>query len=234
MFAARLNQAARAAVLLAAAATLFFIGEAAMSIEKPQYTVVYKSGDVEFRQYEPYLVAETVVENSAAYNDAGNEGFRRLFRYITGNNKSQSKIAMTAPVAQSKAGEKIAMTAPVARDVTSEGWRVAFMLPAKYSFDTAPVPTDPRVNVSAVPGRLMAVLRYSGRWTDRNFQRKRSALLKSLESAQVETVGNVQSAFYNAPFTLPFLRRNEVMIEVDALPASADPAAVAELTANGT
>lgn len=189
-----------------------------MSLEQPDYRVAYKDGDVEYRQYDSYLVAETVIENVADYNDAGNEGFRRLFRYITGSNRKRSKIAMTAPVQQDPVSEKIAMTAPVQQTVAADGWRVAFMLPTEYSMETAPVPTDPRVRIREVPGRTMAVLRYSGRWTQSNFDRKKSALRAALDASDIETVGEIQSAVYNPPYTLPFLRRNEVMIEVIEAP----------------
>jgi hypothetical protein len=194
--------------------TLTFAGETAMSLEQPDYTVAYKDGDVEYRQYDSYLVAETVIENVEDYNDAGNEGFRRLFRYITGSNRNQSKIAMTAPVQQDPVSEKIAMTTPVQQTNAAGGWRVAFMLPTKYSMETAPAPTDPRVRIREVPGRMMAVLRYSGRWTESNFNKRKAALRAALSESDIETVGEMQSAVYNPPYTPPFLRRNEVMIEV--------------------
>ena len=192
-----------------------------MSLEQPEYTVLYQDGDIEYRQYEPYLVSETIIADAEDANAAGNEGFRRLFRYITGSNQGQAKISMTAPVVQVPDSEKIAMTAPVQQADSAEGWRVTFMLPSQYTLETAPVPKDPRVSIREVPGRLMAALRYSGRWTDRNFARKKSELLEALEVESVQQVGDVQSAFYNPPFTPPFLRRNEVMAEISSLPASA-------------
>ncbi len=196
-----------------------------MSLEQPDYDVVYRDGDIEYRQYKPYLVAETVIESVGDYKAAGNEGFRRLFRYIAGGNQSRSKIAMTAPVAQTPTSEKIAMTVPVQQAGSADGWRVAFMLPTRYTLETAPIPSDPRVQVREVPGRLMAVLRYSGRWTERNFEKKRASLLALLESEAVAPLGDIQSALYDAPYMPPFLRRNEVMVEVERLPAmiQADP-----------
>jgi len=206
------------AVMLAG---VLFTGESAMSLEQPNYDVVYTDGDIEYRQYEPYLVSETVIENAGDYKDAGNEGFRRLFRYITGSNRSQTKIAMTAPVAQTPASEKIAMTVPVQQTNSADGWRVAFMLPTQYTLETAPQPTDSRVQVREVPGRLMAVLRYSGRWTESNFATKKATLLDTLESESVTPVGETASALYDPPYMPPFLRRNEVMIQVNRLPATA-------------
>lgn len=192
-----------------------------MSLEQPDYSVVYKDGDIEYRQYEPYLVSETVINDAASYEAAGSEGFRRLFRYISGGNESQSKISMTVPVQQTPSSEKIEMTVPVQQVNSADGWRVTFMLPAKYTMETAPKPQDLRVRVREVPGRLVAALRYSGRWTSNNFDKRKRVLLASMEAASVEPVGELQSAMYSAPFIPPFLRRNEVMVEVDRLPAAA-------------
>lgn len=191
-----------------------------MSLEQPNYQVLHTDGDIEYRQYDSYLVSETIIENVGDYQEAGNEGFRRLFRYITGGNKSQSKIAMTKPVAQVPISEKIAMTVPVQQTGSSEGWRITFMLPTQYNLETAPVPTDSRVRVREVPGRLMAVLRYSGRWTERNFSKKQAALLDAILDQSVTPIGDIQTALYDPPYMPPFLRRNEVMIEVDRLPAA--------------
>lgn len=199
-----------------------FPGESVMGLESPDYTVVYADGNIEYRQYEPYLVAETTVASDGRYTDAGNEGFRRLFRYITGNNTSQSKIAMTVPVEQGKQGEKIAMTTPVEQSSTEEGWVVSFMVPRDYTLETAPRPTDPRVRIREVPGELRAVLRYSGRWTDSLFRKKRTELIDTLESSEVTMQGEVQIAFYDPPYMLPFLRRNEVQVRIRNLPLMGD------------
>ncbi len=201
---------------------LIMIGGPAMSLEQPDYTVLYEEDGVEYRQYEAYLVSETVIDTAASYQAAGNEGFRRLFRYISGGNESRSKIAMTVPVEQTPSSEKIAMTAPVEQVSSDEGWRVTFMLPGQYTLATAPQPTDPRVRVREVPARVVAALRYSGRWTESNFGKKKRALLAALEAESIEPLGAVQSAVYNGPFMPPFLRRNEVLVEVGRLPAAAD------------
>jgi hypothetical protein len=206
-------------LLLAAAAYAVF---SVIRLEKPAYSVVYESGGIEYRQYEPYLVSETVIEQARDYRAAGNEGFRRLFRYISGGNASQTKVAMTVPVAQAETSQKIAMTAPVQQTEAAEGWRVSFMLPSEYTLETAPQPTDERVKIRAVPGKLTAVLRYSGRWTESNYAKKRAALLEALQQASVTPIGAVQSAQYAPPATPGFLRRNEVMVEIDRLPQGAD------------
>lgn len=195
-----------------------FLGGQTMAIETPGYTVVYEEGEVEYRQYEAYLVAETVVVGDVAYKASGNEGFRRLFRYITGANTANQSIAMTSPVSRELTSEKIAMTAPVARRSAGAGEAVAFMLPAQYSLATAPQPSDERVKLREVPARLMAVVRYSGRWTDANYLEHKNMLLTALADTNTETLGESQSALYDAPYVPWFLRRNEVMIEVRDLP----------------
>jgi hypothetical protein len=202
-------------LLLAAVAYAVF---SVIRLEKPTYSVVFESGDIEYRQYEPYLVSETVIEQAENYKAAGNEGFRRLFRYISGGNDAQTKVSMTVPVAQTASSQKISMTVPVQQTESAEGWRVAFMLPTEYTLETAPQPTDDRVKIRAVPGKLTAVLRYSGRWTESNYAKKRAALLEALQQASITPIGEVQSAQYAPPITPGFLRRNEVLVEIDRLP----------------
>jgi len=192
-----------------------------MSLETPEYTVLYTDGAIEYRQYQPYLVSETVVRMPEHYRNAGNEGFRRLFNYISGDNKSKARIDMTAPVERMPTSEIIEMTAPVEQGETGEGWSVTFMLPSQYTLESAPVPTDERVRIREVPGRLMAVLRYSGRWTDRNLAKRSAELLDSVAAQSIATVGEIVSAAYDPPFMPPFFRRNEVMIEVERLPDTA-------------
>jgi hypothetical protein len=201
-------------------AALLYAVFSVVRLEKPGYRVVYESGDIEYRQYEPYLVSETVIEQARDYKAAGNEGFRRLFRYISGGNDGQTKVSMTVPVAQTASSQKISMTVPVQTTEAAEGWRVAFMLPSEYTLETAPQPTDDRVKIRAVPGKLTAVLRYSGRWTESNYARKRTALLEALQQASITPIGEVQSAQYAPPATPGFLRRNEVLVEIDRLPAN--------------
>jgi hypothetical protein len=187
----------------------------AMAIEEPVFRVLDRDGAFALREYAPYLVAETRVESG--FESAGNAAFQRLFRYISGNNVTQQKIAMTAPVTQSRSearGEKIAMTAPVTQVAAGEGYRVAFVLPASYTLETAPTPLDKTIEIRAVPARLVASWRYSGRWTEGNYREAESRLRGQIAERDLEPVGEPILARYNPPFMPPFLRRNEVLIPV--------------------
>jgi hypothetical protein len=203
------------------AAALLLSGAPAMAIEQPSYRVIEKDGDFEIRQYESYLVVETLVAGEFA--SAGNEGFRRLFNYITGGNRARSGISMTAPVAQSS--QEIAMTAPVNQAEDSGGYWISFVVPSQFTLDTVPQPVDPRVRVREVPGQLVAVLRYSGMWSEGKYQRKEAMLMDFIASRELITAGSAQFARYNPPFMPPFLRRNEIMMPLAGAPAALENAA---------
>jgi hypothetical protein len=187
----------------------------AMAIEEPRFRVLERDGAFELREYAPHVVAETRVE--AEFESAGNAAFQRLFRYISGHNVAQQKIAMTAPVTQSRSearGEKIAMTAPVTQVAADDGYRVAFTLPSSYTLETAPTPLDKTIEIRAVPAQLVASWRYSGRWTESNYRDQEARLREQIEERGLETSGEPTLARYNPPFMPAFLRRNEVLIPV--------------------
>lgn len=194
-----------------------------MAIEEPAFEVIRKTGGIEIRRYDSFIVAETLVQDADSRDEASNEGFRRLFRYISGDNRSREKMQMTAPVIQAGSkqdgdkGEKIAMTAPVQQVATDAGWLVAFVLPLEYTLATAPLPADARISLREVAPRTVAVLRFSGRWTDSNIDEHRQKLLAGLKQSGARLLGEVEFAAYNAPFALPFMRRNEVMVEIDGV-----------------
>ena len=193
-----------------------------MALEKPDYEILYKEGNIEYRLYEPYLVAQTEVSMDDNYNSASNEGFRRLFKYITGSNISEVDIAMTAPVQMSMddSRQKIDMTAPVQQIEIENFLQVAFMLPSNFDIKNAPIPTDERVKIKQIPARIMAVIRYSGRWTEKNRSKYEYRLRENLEVHAISAISQAETAAYNPPFTPPFMRRNEIMLEVERYPKS--------------
>ncbi len=181
-----------------------------MSYESPNYRVTDRLGKVEVRDYDGYLVAQTQVKGSL--ETAGNEGFRVLAAYIFGKNEGEKKIDMTAPVSQSgDTGAKIDMTAPVAQQQNDGRYTITFMMPSEYSAKTLPVPVDPRVEIVEMPPRTLAAIRYSGRWTKKNYDTHLARLRWALREAGFEPVGEPVWARYNSPFTPWFLRRNEIL-----------------------
>ncbi len=190
-------------------------GLPAMAIEEPQYRVRETIGPIEVREYAPYLVAETRV--AAPFEQAGNEAFSILAGYIFGNNRSQQKMEMTAPVSQRPAGEKIEMTAPVAQSKAQgadEAYVFSFTMPARFTRATLPEPSDKRVLIREMPARVMAALSFSGTWSQARYAEHESQLLDAVRAAGLKPAGEPVFARYNSPFTLWFLRRNEVMVEI--------------------
>jgi hypothetical protein len=217
----------RFAALAALAVACLASAEVAMAIEQPEYTVVREEGAFELRRYAPYLLAETEVD--ASFMSAGNVAFGRLFRYISGANTTRTEIAMTAPVEQARdagGGEKIAMTAPVEQARDGDTYRVAFVVPRKYTRETVPQPTDPTVRIREVPARSIAAWRYSGRWTEENFRGYEQELRAKIAALGLKPVPGDSAiiARYDAPFIPWFMRRNEVLIPLlEPLPAKPAP-----------
>ena len=185
----------------------------AMAIEEARYKVLEKDNKFEIRDYAPYILAETIVEGDL--EEAGNKAFNRLFRYISGDNRSRKKVAMTAPVSQQPMGEKIKMTAPVEQRRVQEKWAVSFMMPASYTLKTLPEPEDPNITLRQVPARRMASVRYSGFWSEKRYLRYKLELESWIRERRLTAVGDPIWARYNPPFTLWFLRRNEILIPID-------------------
>lgn len=199
------------------------IGGYAMAAEPgPEYEVLEKAGMIEIRQYQDAAAAQVTV--SGDRDDSANAAFRILFQYISGANQGDADIAMTAPVTQvpdqteAKAnGTEIAMTAPVSQVETEDGdWRVAFYLPREFTAATAPTPTDDRVSIITVPGERKIAIRFSGVWSDENYNKHHDRLLAYINEQGLETVGEPVFAYYDAPFVPWFLRRNEVLYRLAA------------------
>ncbi|MBU6372279.1 MAG: heme-binding protein [Alphaproteobacteria bacterium] len=210
-----------AAAFILALAALAVSGAPAMAVEEPPHAVLARDGKFELRRYAPMVVAE-VVTTGARYQ-AVNAGFRPLARYIFGGNTPGAKIAMTSPVTQTGApagrdgkGEKIAMTAPVAQTKQGDAWTIRFVMPAGSTLATMPAPNDPSVKLLEEPARTVATLRFSGLATDKDLARKTDELMGIARARRLEPVGPVTFAYYDPPWTPPFMRRNEVMVEVRA------------------
>jgi len=184
---------------------------ASMAIEEPTYEVVRKLDDqIELRRYAPYVVAEVVLDASAG--DAGSQAFPILAGYIFGKNKGERKLEMTAPVTQSAAPVKMAMTAPVTQASGAGGTRVQFVLPREVTLATAPEPLDARVRLRDEPAVQRAVIRYSGFWSQANYDEHLVKLRTALSAAGIATEGEPVLARYDAPYTPWFMRRNEIWL----------------------
>ena len=182
------------------------------AIEEPDYEVIRTLDNVELRQYAPYVVAEVVVNATA--DEAGTQAFPILAGSIFGKNKGDRKLPMTAPVTQTAAPMKMEMTAPVTQAAVAGGMRVQFVLPKGVTLASAPEPLDPRVQLRVVPASQWAAIRYSGTWSQSNYEEHLALLKAVLEKAGVATQGEPVLARYDPPFKPWFLRRNEIWLAV--------------------
>jgi hypothetical protein len=181
-------------------ATLF-IGAPVMAVSEPAFSVVRSEGSIELRDYPGFIVAETEV--SGDFDAAGRTGFRRVAGYIFGGNKKPDGSS-----------EKIAMTAPVTLEPKGDQWRVHFVMPEGYQMDSLPRPVDPNVRLRQVPAHRVAAIRFSGFTTDASILENTEALRAWIAKEQLTEISSPQVARYNDPFTLPWNRRNEILIEI--------------------
>ncbi len=186
-------------------------GPIVSNVEQPKYERVSGDGRIEIRDYAPMIVAEAEVPGERS--QAIQSGFRAIADYIFGNNTGSEKVAMTAPVIQ-EPGEKIAMTAPVTQQADERNWRVRFVMPSSYTMETLPKPNNPQVALVEVPEKRYAAIRFSGTARDANLERHAASLNAFLRENQIAPLSAPIYAFYNPPWTLPFLRRNEILIEI--------------------
>lgn len=181
------------------------------AIEEPSYQVLRTLGNIELRQYAPYVVAEVVIPDGGG--DAGNQAFPILAGYIFGKNKGEKTFAMTTPVTQTAAPMKMAMTAPVTQAAAPGGGQlIQFVLPKSVTLETAPEPEDPRVQLRQVPALQWAAIRYSGTWSQANYDEHLGLLRAALVKEGIATQGEPVLSRYNGPFTPWFLRRNEIWL----------------------
>jgi hypothetical protein len=188
-------------------------GPIVSNVEHPRYKLVEQSGDIEIRDYAPMIVAETKV--SGERRDAIGKGFRIIADYIFGDNTAARKVPMTAPVTQ-QASERIAMTAPVAQQGEGSTWRVRFIMPSSYTMETLPRPNNTAVELKEIPVQRFAAIRFSGMAGEDSLELQTKKLEIFIRAKSLSPVSAPTYAFYNPPWTLPFLRRNEVMIEIAA------------------
>ncbi len=181
------------------------------NVEQAKYDVVQSQDNIEIRDYAPHIVAEAEV--SGDRKAAINQGFRLIADYIFGNNTASQKVAMTAPVIQ-QPNEKIAMTAPVIQQGADNAWKVQFVMPANYTIATLPKPNNNAVTLHTVAGKRFAVIRFSGMASEESLKERSEMLNNFIISQKLHRLSPPTFAFYNPPWTLPFLRRNEVMAEI--------------------
>lgn len=208
-------------LLLAGGLLLISKGAMAADTEEPEYTLLTQAGEFELRRYDEQLIAQTWV--SGDQREASRAGFKVLADYIFGNNTAptggSSKISMTAPVTMQpdnngRGGEsqKIAMTAPVSMQQDDGKWRVQFTMPSKYTMETLPKPNNPDVEIVEVPTQNYGVIKFSGFTGSSKVDKKTKELQSWMQSKNLTPTGDPELARYDEPWTLPFLRRNEVMI----------------------
>ncbi len=188
--------------------------------EEPDHSAEKLTRAVEIRRYGVRIAAETTV--TADEEAARNTGFRRLARYIFGANHVNEKIAMTAPVAQqssNKQGEKIAMTVPVSQEAAGDGeWVIRFFMPADKTLESLPEPDDAEVRLVTVPPETLAVRRFTGSRSRRAVAAQTAELIKALRDTGFEAVDTPAAWFYDPPWTVPALRRNEIAVPIEPIP----------------
>ena len=194
-----------------------FFSNRAMAIEEPKFNLLEKDQAFELRAYGPRLIAEVEVDGSMS--DASGKGFRLIADFIFGNNTAAAgkaeKISMTAPVAVKPHSEKISMTAPVGLQASKQGWSVWFYMPSQYTLETLPKPNNPVVQIKQIPEQKFAVIRFSGWVDEEKMADKQAALYQWIQQRNLKRIGEPELARYNPPWTLPFLRRNELMVQVE-------------------
>ena len=196
--------------------TSILIASAAMATEEPKYVLLEKSEPFELRAYAPLIVAEVKVDGDL--DAASAQGFRLIAAYIFGKNQVSEKIAMTVPVgiesSEQNKSAKIAMTAPVGIESNAGKWVVSFVMPAEYTMETIPKPLNSQVQLRQIPAVKKAVISFSGFYNDQKVAEKTLELEQWMKSKNLQNAGTPNFARYNPPWTLPFMRRNEVMINL--------------------
>ena len=187
-----------------------------MATEEPEFELILKKENFEIRQYKPKILAQVKILGN--FEDASSKGFRVLADYIFGNNLStdgSSKINMTAPVVLEPTSAVMDMTAPVLTEGENNEWIVSFAMPKEYSLNTLPKPNNKDIKIISLPLERYATIIFSGLIRESNYDEQIKLLKTFISNKKLVTVGKVQIARYNPPWTLPFFRRNELMIRIN-------------------
>ena len=200
--------------IILGAIALTFMG-AVMAIEEPKFSILEKSPPFEVRSYAPMILAEAQTEGDL--DEASSQGFRLIAGYIFGQNQVSEKIAMTVPVAveeQVPKSARIAMTAPVNIESNAGKWTVSFVMPSEYTMESLPKPLNTKVQLRQIPAVKRAVVSFSGFYNENKVAERTLELEEWMKTKQLQATGAPKFARYNPPWTLPFMRRNEIMIDV--------------------
>jgi len=197
--------------------TSILIASTVMATEEPKFSIIEKSEPFELRAYAPQLVAEVKVEGDL--DAASSQGFRLIAAFIFGQNQVSEKISMTVPVGiETAQSTKIAMTVPVGIEASKDSakginqWVFSFVMPSEYTMATLPKPLNPLVTIRELPAQKRAAITFSGFYNDAKVLEKTKALEEWVKSKQWQTIGSPQFARYNPPWSIPFMRRNEILI----------------------
>jgi effector-binding domain-containing protein len=196
--------------------TLLFFSNYLMAVDEPEFNLTFKNDNLEIREYAPKILAQVSVLGD--FNEATSKGFKLLADFIFGNNISidgSSKIDMTAPVVVEPVSEIINMTAPVITEGINNEWVVSFVMPKEYSLSTLPKPNNKNITITRLPAEKYAVIVFSGLVRKSNYDEQVKLLKKFILKKNLKTIGLIQIARYNPPWTLPFFRRNELMIRIN-------------------
>lgn len=200
-------------------ACLLFINNffnTAMATEEPEFNLISEEGEFQIREYDPKIIAQVEVEGD--FDEASSRGFKLLADYIFGNNLldgGSKKISMTTPVEMSPMAENLLMTSSILDDQVNNKWSINFVMPQEYSLDTLPKPNNFQVNIIEVPKEKYAVIVFSGLVRESSYAEKAELLSNYLVENGLKQQGAIKIARYNPPWTLPFFRRNELMVRID-------------------
>lgn len=198
--------------LLILSLTMSFMAQA--KVEELKYQVIEKINNFEVREYDSFIKATVTFTDKKDYKS---KGFRILFKYISGNNTSNRQIDMTAPVIIDEKGQSIDMTAPVILDENDKNtlYSISFVMPATFTLETTPLPNDKKIKIELIEKSYKAAVRFSGFMWDYKVKKHTNQLLEWIQTTKFKAISVPVKAGYNAPYTLPFLRRNEVLVDVD-------------------